>query len=258
MPHASARIAPRTSSAGSGRRAGFRLEVPALSLSEPFMKPSTMLYRNLLAMETEELLRSYPFDGAVLLGGCDKTTPALVMGAVSAGLPFIFVPAGPMLRARWRGATLGSGSRRLEVLGRAARREHHARPTGTRSRSGSPARPGHCMTMGTASTMTSAVEALGLVAAGRRLDPRRRSAITRGWRSPRAAGSSSLPASPLSPGVLRERDQGRAGAGRLHQRGHPPDRDGRPSRNRAVTSTASTSSPARFRCWPTSGRPAST
>ena len=74
------------------------------------MKPSTMLYRNLLAMETEELLRSYPFDGAVLLGGCDKTTPALVMGAVSCGLPFIFVPCGPMLRAHWRGETLGSGS----------------------------------------------------------------------------------------------------------------------------------------------------
>src|SRR4051794_41807727 len=68
-----------------------------------------MLYRNLLAMETEELLRSYPFDGAVLLGGCDKTTPALVMGAISAGLPFAFVPAGPMLRASWRGGTLGSG-----------------------------------------------------------------------------------------------------------------------------------------------------
>ena len=78
---------------GVWQAGGFPLEVPALSLSEPFMKPSTMLYRNLLAMETEELLRSYPFDGAVLLGGCDKTTPALVMGAVSAGLPFIFVPA---------------------------------------------------------------------------------------------------------------------------------------------------------------------
>src|SRR3954452_20989096 len=95
---------------GVWQAGGSRLEVPSLSLSEPFMKPSTMLYRNLLAMETEELLRSYPFDGAVLLGGGDKTTPALVMGALSAELPFIFVPAGPMLRARWRGSTLGSGS----------------------------------------------------------------------------------------------------------------------------------------------------
>ena len=86
------------------------------------MKPSTMLYRNLLAMETEEALRSYPADGAVLMGGCDKTTPALVMGAISANLPAIFVPAGPMLRGNWRGQILGQRHRRLEVLGRAARR----------------------------------------------------------------------------------------------------------------------------------------
>ena len=111
---------------GVWQAGGFPLEVPAISLSEPFQKPSTMLYRNLLALECEELLRSYPFDGAVLLGGCDKTTPALVMGAFLRTLPFIFVPCGPMLRAHWRGETLGSGVGRLEVLGRAARREHHA------------------------------------------------------------------------------------------------------------------------------------
>ena len=87
---------------GVWQAGGFPVEVPAISLSEPFQKPTTMLYRNLLAMETEELLRSYPFDGAVLLGGCDKTTPALVMGAISAQMPFIFVPCGPMMRARWR------------------------------------------------------------------------------------------------------------------------------------------------------------
>ena len=110
---------------GVWQAGGFPLEVPALSLSEPFMKPSTMLYRNLLAMETEELLRSYPFDGAVLLGGCDKTTPALVMGAVSAGSAVRVRARGPMLRASWRGSTLGFGLRRLEVLGRAARRADH-------------------------------------------------------------------------------------------------------------------------------------
>ena len=89
---------------------GFPIELPAISLSEPIVKPTTMLYRNFLAMETEELLRSHPIDGAVLMGGCDKTTPGLTMGALSAGLPFIFVPAGPMLSGQWRGQTLGSGS----------------------------------------------------------------------------------------------------------------------------------------------------
>ena len=74
------------------------------------MKPSTMLYRNLLAMDAEEMLRSYPVDGVVLMGGCDKTVPALVMGATSANLPAVFVPAGPMLRGNWRGQILGSGS----------------------------------------------------------------------------------------------------------------------------------------------------
>src|SRR5471032_3046563 len=95
---------------GVWQAGGFPLEMPVITLSEPFMKPSTMMYRNLLAMETEELLRSYPVDGAVLMGGCDKTTPALLMGAASAGLPAIFVPAGPMLRGNYRGQPLGSGT----------------------------------------------------------------------------------------------------------------------------------------------------
>ena len=89
---------------------GFPLELPAISLCEPFVKPTTMLYRNFLAMETEELLRSHPVDGAVLMGGCDKTTPGLIMGAISMNLPAIFVPAGAMLRGNWHGQVLGSGS----------------------------------------------------------------------------------------------------------------------------------------------------
>ena len=89
---------------------GFPIELPAMSLAEVMVKPTTMLYRNFLAMETEELLRSHPIDGAVLLGGCDKTTPALIMGAISMGIPTIFVPAGPMLRGNWAGKQLGSGS----------------------------------------------------------------------------------------------------------------------------------------------------
>ena len=95
---------------GVWQAGGFPIELPAMSLAEPFVKPSTMLYRNFLAMECEELLRSHPIDGAVLMGGCDKTTPGLIMGAISMGLPAIYVPAGPMLRGNWRGHTLGSGS----------------------------------------------------------------------------------------------------------------------------------------------------
>ncbi len=89
---------------------GFPVELPAISVSESFVKPTTMMYRNMLAMETEELLRSHPVDGAVLMGGCDKTTPALLMGAASVDLPTVFVPAGPMLNAHWRDQTLGSGT----------------------------------------------------------------------------------------------------------------------------------------------------
>jgi len=81
-----------------------------MSLAEVMQKPTTMMYRNFLAMETEELLRSYPADGAVLMGGCDKTTPGLIMGATSMNLPTIYMPAGPMLSGHWRENTLGSGS----------------------------------------------------------------------------------------------------------------------------------------------------
>ena len=144
---------------------GFPVELPAMSLSEPFQKPTTMLYRNLLAMETEELLRSYPCDGAVLMGGCDKTTPGLIMGATSMNLPFIFLPAGPMLRGHWGGTTLGSGSDTwkywADLRAGAITQEDWQEIENGIARS-----PGHCMTMGTASTMTSAAEALGLTLPG--------------------------------------------------------------------------------------------
>src|SRR3954451_18036076 len=146
---------------GVWQAGGFPLEIPVLSLSEPFMKPSTMLYRNLLAMETEELLRSYPFDGAVLMGGCDKTTPALIMGALSCGLPFVYVPAGPIRRGSFRGGSLGSGSDVWKYWAELrAGRITEADWEEMESRIASS--PGHCMTMGTASTMTSAAEALGV------------------------------------------------------------------------------------------------
>jgi dihydroxy-acid dehydratase len=150
---------------GVWQAGGFPVELPAMSLSEPFQKPTTMLYRNLLAMETEELLRSYPIDGAVLMGGCDKTTPGLIMGATSMNVPSIFMPAGPMLRGNWGGATLGSGSDVWKYwddlrAGKITEQDWAEIENGI-ARS-----PGHCMTMGTASTMTSATEALGLTLPG--------------------------------------------------------------------------------------------
>lgn len=144
---------------------GFPLEFPVLSLSESFVKPTTMLYRNMLAMETEEILRSHPIDGAVLMGGCDKTTPALVMGAISMGLPFIYVPAGPMLRGNYRGEVLGSGSDSWKYWDE--RRAGLISAKEWVGVEGGIARSyGHCMTMGTASTMTAIAEALGLTLSG--------------------------------------------------------------------------------------------
>jgi len=144
---------------------GFPVELPAMSLSEPFVKPSTMLYRNLLAMETEELLRSHPIDGAVLLGGCDKTTPGLIMGAISMGVPAIYVPAGPQLHGNWRGQQLGSGSDAWKYWDekRAGRisEEDWAELEGGIARSF-----GTCMVMGTAATMMAIAEALGLTLPG--------------------------------------------------------------------------------------------
>ena len=139
---------------------GFPVEMPAMSLSEPMVKPSTMLYRNFLAMETEELLRSHPIDGAVLMGGCDKTTPALIMGALSMDLPAVFVPAGPMLRGHWAGGTLGSGSDVWKYW--AELRAGTISPRDWDQMENGIARShGHCMTMGTASTMTAIAETMG-------------------------------------------------------------------------------------------------
>ena len=150
---------------GVWQAGGFPVEMPAMSLAEPFQKPTTMLYRNLLAMEAEELLRSYPADGCVLLGGCDKTTPALVMGALSMNIPTIFVPAGPMLRGDYRGRYLGSGSDTWKYW--AELRAGNITEDDLREVEDGIARsPGHCMTMGTASTMTSATEAMGLTLPG--------------------------------------------------------------------------------------------
>ena len=144
---------------------GFPLEMPAIALAEVFQKPTTMLYRNLLAMETEELLRSYPVDGAVLMGGCDKTTPAMLMGALSMNLPTIFLPAGPMLNGKWRNQPLGSGSDVWKYWAE-KRAGNITDQQWLEIEDGIARSPGHCMTMGTASTMTSAAEALGFTLPG--------------------------------------------------------------------------------------------
>ncbi|WPB93963.1 L-arabinonate dehydratase [Streptomyces malaysiensis] len=163
--HAHLRDRAQAVKRGVWQAGGFPLEFPVSTLSETFQKPTPMLYRNLLAMETEELLRSYPVDGAVLLGGCDKSTPALLMGAASADVPAVFVPAGPMLPGHWRDEVLGSGTdmwkywddKRAGLIGDCELSELER---------GLARSPGHCMTMGTASTLTAAAEALGVTVPG--------------------------------------------------------------------------------------------
>ncbi|HKI64958.1 MAG TPA: L-arabinonate dehydratase [Burkholderiales bacterium] len=150
---------------GVWQAGGFPLEMPAMALAETMQKPTTMMYRNFLAMETEELLRSYPADGAVLMGGCDKTTPALIMGATSMNIPAIYMPAGPMLRGHWRGKTLGSGSDTWKYwdelrAGRITERDWQEIEDGIARSAGT------CMTMGTAATMMSLAESLGLTLPG--------------------------------------------------------------------------------------------
>ena len=144
---------------------GYPVELPALSVGEVMVKPSTMLYRNFLAMECEELLRSHPIDGAVLLGGCDKSTPGLLMGAISMDLPAIYCPAGPMSNGQWRGTKTGAGTHtkkywdELRAGNITADDWIDLESRMTRS-------IGTCNTMGTASTMTSIVDAMGMTLTG--------------------------------------------------------------------------------------------
>ncbi len=144
---------------------GFPLEFPIMSLGETLLKPTAMLFRNLASMDAEESIRGNPLDGVVLLTGCDKTTPSTVMGAASVGLPTIVVPGGPMLNGRYRGQTIGSGTHVWKFdedmkTGRMSQEEcEYAESCMSRS-------IGHCMTMGTASTMACMVESLGLTLSG--------------------------------------------------------------------------------------------
>ena len=144
---------------------GFPREFPVMSLGESLMKPTTMLYRNLMAMDVEESIRSYPLDGVMLLTGCDKTNPASVLGACSANIPSIVVTGGPMLNGHWRGNELGSCSDcwhyHEELRAGRISEGDFTEIENSMSRSN-----GHCMTMGTASTMACMTEALGLTLPG--------------------------------------------------------------------------------------------
>src|SRR5688500_19295997 len=150
---------------GVWQAGGFPMEFPVMSLGEYNMRPTTMLYRNLMSMDVEESITANPLDGVVLLGGCDKTTPALLMGAASVDLPAIMVTGGPQLNGKFRGQDVGSGTHlwkfEAEVAaGRMTEADCHV-AEGCMARSA-----GHCMTMGTASTMASVAEALGMQLSG--------------------------------------------------------------------------------------------
>ena len=150
---------------GVWQAGGFPVELPAMSMGETYQKPTAMLYRNFLAMEVEELVRSNPVDGVVLLGGCDKSVPAMIMGATSANLPAIFMPAGPMLRGNWKGKVLGSGSDTWKYwaelrAGKITEKDWQEVEDGIARSYGT------CMTMGTASTMAAVTEAMGLMLTG--------------------------------------------------------------------------------------------
>ncbi len=150
---------------GVWQAGGFPVEMPAMAPGETYQKPSSMLYRNFLAMEVEELIRSNPVDGVVLLGGCDKSVPAMVMGATSANLPAIYLPAGPMLRGNWKGRTLGSGSDVWKYWAE-LRAGNISQDDWIEVEDGIARSFGTCMTMGTASTMAAVVEAMGLILPG--------------------------------------------------------------------------------------------
>jgi dihydroxy-acid dehydratase len=191
---------------GVWQAGGTPLEFPTISLSEILVKPTTMLYRNLMAMETEEMIRCHPFDGVVLLCSCDKTTPAQLMAAASANVPAIVLTGGPMLNGRWRGQDLGACTdcRRFENELRAGNLapEEWAEIEGALCRSA-----GHCMVMGTASTMACIAEALGMMLPGGAAIPapdsrRLRLAEATGRRIVRLAVEGVLPSTILTPEAL--------------------------------------------------------
>jgi dihydroxyacid dehydratase/phosphogluconate dehydratase len=209
---------------------GYPLELPALSLGEVMVKPTTMLYRNLLSIECEELLRSLPIDGAVLMGGCDKTTPGLIMGALSMDIPAIFLPAGPMMNDRYKGQAVGAGThtkkfwaeRTVGNIDQAEWIRLESRMTRT---------PGTCNTMGTASTMTAIAEAMGLSLPGAMSIPAVDSEHSRmAWRCGQRIVSmvweDLKPSRIVTKAAFLNAVTAYMALGGLHQRGGAPARDG--------------------------------
>ena len=220
---------------GVWQAGGFPLEFPAMALGETLLRPTAMLYRNLLAMEAEELFRANPLDGVVLLSGCDKTTPGLLMAASSTDLPAIMVTGGPMLNGKYRGRhRLGHRGVALEedlVAGRMTQAECEF-AEGCMARSN-----GHCMTMGTASTMASLAEALGMQlpysAAWPAMDSRRYETAQRAGQVIVDLVEQDVPPADHDKGGVRERDQGQRRDRRVDQRGNPPAGHRRPPRRAA-------------------------
>ena len=230
---------------------GFPVELPALSLSESFVKPTTMLYRNMLAMETEELLRSHPVDGAVLMGGCDKTTPGAADGRDQRRPAGDLLPAGPMLRGNWKGKVLGSGSDAWKYWDE-RRAGKITEKDWVDVEAGIARSYGTCMTMGTAAHHDRDRRGDRHDAARRLLDPgRRRQPHPHGGRMRPAhrrdgVGGPDAGADPDPQGV-RERHRGRDGDGLLDQRHHPSHRAWRAAPASTSASTTSTRRAARCR-----------
>ena len=249
---------------GVWQAGGFPVEIPAFSITETYMKPSPMLYRNLLAMDTEETLRSLPIDGAVLMGGCDKTTPGLLMGAISVNLPAILPARRAHAARQLERPAAGQRHRSLEVLDRALRRQRSRDEDWNDIESGIARSPGFCMTMGTASTMTALAEALGMTLPGASSIPAAdsnhvRLAMESGRRIVEMVWDDLKPARHSHARSLPQRHHGRYGHRRLDQRHHSPGGAGAAAAASICRLPVFDEIARRtFRCSPISGPPAST
>ena len=242
---------------------GVPLEFPTISLGENLMKPTAMLFRNLMSMDVEECIRAYPLDAVVLIGGCDKTVPAQLMGALSsADVPAIALTAGPAEPAFFRGRELGAGTDLWHYVeevraGRMTQAEFDEYEAANVHGAG------HCNELGTASTIAALVEALGMSLPGTAAIPagdpaRARAAEATGARAVELAHEGLRPRQIVTRRGARQRDHRADGARRRHERGRPPARARRPGGRAARRSTASTSCRAARRCSRTCAPPAST
>ena len=246
---------------GVWQAGGFPLEFPTISLGEIYLTPTSMLWRNLAAMDTEEMIRGNPMDGVVVLCGCDKTTPAALMGVASADLPAILVSGGPMLNGHWRGQTLGACTdcRRLTTEYRAGdlSEDEYAEVEENLVRS-----RGHCMVMGTASTMNSLTEALGISLPGNgaipAADSRRILLAERAGRRIVAMAAEGLrPSQVLTREAMENAVTLLVRAGGKHECGRAFAGGGGPAWNRAAAGPSSIRSAGGHLCWPMSGPRAS-